>query len=809
MVSRALRSHRLVAAAAVVVVVGAWIVPSALGQDEPAPGSRRVVVVLVDRATPALFSVSTGIQNAAARGAAGLMTTANGPGVGGSAPLAWVASLSAGEAAVAPVTEDEPGTVQAGAAIESSGGGDVADLYRQRTGLPPGTSDVLYPDIGLLSRLNAEATVGASPSLLGETLRRHAVVTAAIGTSDLPGDPLRPAPILAMDAAGRVEEGTTATDVEQPGEDVPLAVDLEALQSETENALTTARFIVIDWGDVSRIDRLFVSEADRLSEVDAEGLTLADRLDRARRQSMRTLDTFLTFVTDRLRVNRDILVVLSPSPPTESREGDTSVSPIVVSGPTVAHGSLTSDTTRIDGLVSSADLAPTILRWFLLDAPDEMTGHAMQVELAELPIQDMQRRETELEEAADQRTPILFVALLLWLAAMAAVVLVTDRRLQAVERSLESQPTRGRQRAPTEPRRMSVRAARRARERRGTVRRAEEEPMVPVRAALCAAGLLPLVLLLRAVVAPASTLWGVLLLVIVVAALGFAWVSLGRRRTAAGLGAIGGVTVGLLFLLSISGSAAPAQSWAGVRYWEGRSFYGLGSILAGTVVAGTLLALGALARRTRRSPPAQLAVAGAAVLILVVLSLPAVGGTPVVGIAGLGGAAVGAVMLSDRSPSRRAWTIAAAAAAAVLVVVGGVAIAGQAAQSRPVEALIVTTPGAASATASILVRRASSASRLLFLSPWTLAILGALAAVAYAYLRPRGPLESAPKGRGLPPGDRHVQATVVALLVSAALALLTSVRGAVSAAVILMAAAALSVGGLLDRVRAPRAIKRG
>jgi hypothetical protein len=311
------------------------------------------------------------------------------------------------------------------------------------------------------------------------------------------------------------------------------------------------------------------------------------------------------------------------------------------------------------------------------------------------------------------------------------------------------------------------------------------------------------------VVAPASALWGVLLLVIVAGALGSAWAVLGRRRTAAGLGAIGGVTVGLLVLLAISGSAAPAQSWAGVRYWEGRSFHGLGSILAGTVVAGTLLALGALARRTRRSRPAQLAVAGAAVLIFIVLSLPSVGGTPVVGIAGLGGATVGTILLGDRRPSRRTWTTAAAVGAAVLVVLGGLAIAGQVAQSRPTEALIVSEPGAASAAASILVRRAAWASRLLLFSPWTLAILSALAAVAYAYLRPRGPLESAPKGRGLPPADRHVQATVVALLVAAGLALMTSVRGAVTAAVILMGAAALAVGGLIDRARAPRVIKRG
>jgi hypothetical protein len=809
-VSHAIRTSRWAAATAFAVLIGASTGHVALGQEEaPAPGSRRVVVVLVDRATLALFSISSGVQNAAARGAAALMTTANGPGAGGSAPLAWMATLSAGEAAVAPGRQDGRRTVQPGAATEPAGAGDMGDLYRQRTGLAPGTADLLYPDVGLLARLNAEPTVGASPSLLGEVLRRHGVVAAAVGTSDLPGDPFRPAPVLAMDAAGRVEEGATDTDLAEPAADVPIAVDVEALQARTEEALTTSRFIVIDWGDVSRIDRLFVSEADRLSETDAEGLSLADRLDRARRQSMRTLDSFLTFVTDHLRVNRDVLVIVSPSPPVDVREGGPAVVPIVVSGPTVAHGSLTSDTTRIDGLISSADLAPTILRWFRLAIPDEMAGHPMRVEPAELPVQDATKHQTEFAEAAEQRTPVLSVALLVWLMALAVAVALVERRLRALERSLRGRSAPVRPRPAPQPRRVSARAARKTRQRRGTVRRREEEPMTGVRAVLFAAALVPLVLLLRAVTAPAGAVWGILALLVVTGGLGFVWAAIARRRIASALGAIGGGTVALLFLLGLSGSPAPAQSWAGVRYWEGRSFFGLGSLLAGAVVAGTILALGALARRTRRSPRLQLLVAASGGLVLVLLSLPSFGGTPVVGISGLGGVVAGALLLRDRAPSRRGWVAAAAGSAAVLVVAAGFVLAAQVARSRPADALVVSAPGEAAAAASILVRTASTAARLLFFSPWTVAILASLAVLAYTLLRPRGALDPSPRGRGLPPPDRHVQVTVVALAVATALAVLTSVRGAVTAAILLMAAAVLAVGGLLDRIRAPRTVRRG
>ena len=43
-------------------------------------------------------------------------------------------------------------------------------------------------------------------------------------------------------------------------------------------------------------------------------------------------------------------------------------------------GNLTSDSTRIDGYVLSTDVAPTILVWFGLEIPEEMSGQPVRAE---------------------------------------------------------------------------------------------------------------------------------------------------------------------------------------------------------------------------------------------------------------------------------------------------------------------------------------------------------------------------------------------------------------------------------------------
>src|SRR5207302_8448594 len=158
------RSRRTAATATILLAVGlatATAVAPATLLTSPAgaagarpPVDRHVVVVILDRTTPEMMTSVGSIQSLDATGASGLMSTTNGPGDGGLAPLAGVATLSAGAAAVAPDPATVPLAVQPGAPGALTRFGPTGDLYRTRTGRQP-SGAIVYPDAAMLSRFNA------------------------------------------------------------------------------------------------------------------------------------------------------------------------------------------------------------------------------------------------------------------------------------------------------------------------------------------------------------------------------------------------------------------------------------------------------------------------------------------------------------------------------------------------------------------------------------------------------------------------------------------------------------------------------
>lgn len=70
-----------------------------------------------------------------------------------------------------------------------------------------------------------------------------------------------------------------------------------------------------------------------------------------------------------------LVIVFSPTPPGKAWH----LEPVVVAGPGVAHGRLTSPSTRRVGLVALTDVAPTVLAALGRSVPDGMIGRAMRV----------------------------------------------------------------------------------------------------------------------------------------------------------------------------------------------------------------------------------------------------------------------------------------------------------------------------------------------------------------------------------------------------------------------------------------------
>src|SRR5439155_17513355 len=130
-----------------------------------------------------------------------------------------------------------------------------------------------------------------------------------------------------------------------------------------------------------------------------------------------------------------------PSPSADDAARGLDVGPIVVAGGGVGHGTLSSDTTGRDGLVSNIDLAPSILGWFGVPVPPQMSGHAFTVHPAPFPLSSALADFRHFSRAARQSDAVLGAALGLWLVAIGLGTLAIERRLRALARSLAASAT--------------------------------------------------------------------------------------------------------------------------------------------------------------------------------------------------------------------------------------------------------------------------------------------------------------------------------------------------------------------------------
>jgi hypothetical protein len=119
-------------------------------------------------------------------------------------------------------------------------------------------------------------------------------------------------------------------------------------------------------------------------------------------------------------VGDDLLIAIERPPPEE--DGDQLT--IGVAGAGFEDGTLTSDSTRIDGLVLSTDLAPTILARLGIATPDAMTGSEIRA-IGEADPARLATLEDRIAEIGDRRGSVIGITLMIWaaLAALAAAIL--------------------------------------------------------------------------------------------------------------------------------------------------------------------------------------------------------------------------------------------------------------------------------------------------------------------------------------------------------------------------------------------------
>ena len=243
------------------------------------------------------------------------------------------------------------------------GGGEASAAYLQRTGREA-TGEVVHLGVARLQRRNDrllyETEIGALGSALAEAGRTSAVIANA---DEGPGaDPRllhREAALAVMTAEGQVAGGVVGPELVVDDLIAPygLRVAGDVATAAFDEAWDAHDVVLLEMSDLERAETFAPNATPEAAEAaEARAIAAADEL--------------LAHALEAVDLERDLVLVLGPTTPS-SRAGLTVAA---IAGRGIEPGDARSATTRRDRYVTLPDVAPTVLHFFDIDTPDEMTG---------------------------------------------------------------------------------------------------------------------------------------------------------------------------------------------------------------------------------------------------------------------------------------------------------------------------------------------------------------------------------------------------------------------------------------------------
>lgn len=320
----------------------------------------KVVLVIADylSLTDLLEGSHPGISKLVSQGAVGLISSGS-PGTRSDSAYAttsagagsWGGSSIARAFSGSEILKDEPDS--------------AVTVFERRTGkhLSPG---IVQLEMGPLLMDDKDRPSIAMPCALGDTLHAAGKKTAAFGNSDLFENQRRKAAVIASTSVGSVDIGDVSSRILRPERFSPVGfmTDSARLAADVDSALASADFIVVDFGDTTRVELMREQLSKRAYA-------------KHRQNAIKNLDAFLSRILN--GKSKDATVMLaSIAPPRRMYEDPKRLGPIVIRRPDGKFSSATSSTTRTIGLVSMFDIAPTVLSDLGVDKPGTMIGSSIE-----------------------------------------------------------------------------------------------------------------------------------------------------------------------------------------------------------------------------------------------------------------------------------------------------------------------------------------------------------------------------------------------------------------------------------------------
>ncbi|MCK4261161.1 MAG: hypothetical protein KAX49_19460 [Halanaerobiales bacterium] len=206
---------------------------------------------------------------------------------------------------------------------------------------------------------------GAVSGMLGELLKVNNYKVAVYGNMDYGTEENRKVMTIVMDNNSHLFYGDVTKNVLLKDSIFPgnWRTDYQKMTELFLEGYDKYDLIVLEVGDLARIKRGLKEEILTKDEEEFLMQVTFERIDR-----------LLGMVKARLNLTQDRLMVVAPTPDSSEIRIGAKLSWVLLTGINYEMGVLKTGTTRRPGLVTISDLAPTVLEYFQIPTPTEMTG---------------------------------------------------------------------------------------------------------------------------------------------------------------------------------------------------------------------------------------------------------------------------------------------------------------------------------------------------------------------------------------------------------------------------------------------------
>lgn len=296
-------------------------------------------------------------------------------------------------------------------------------LYKKRVGdIKKGQYEIGNTEINRILKENEIDSYGSKVGALGDNIHKAGLKTSAFGNSDTDELSLRLGSLIAMDSRGLIDygdlDGLSLKDDSYP---YGIKTDYEKLLKEIEDVRDKASLIVVDTGDLKRLD-LYSSY-------------LNDTTFNSHRENM--LDSIDKFI-EKLNQSADeqsLFIVVSPTTESE-RIKSSKLSPIIMwQKNEMVSGILNSSTTRREGIVTNLDIAPTIANF--LDIPtDNFVGNNIGIKKSDDNMEFIKKLDEKTNLVSVLRSPFLklYNIFSILVIVVSALFLILNKKIKKIYR---------------------------------------------------------------------------------------------------------------------------------------------------------------------------------------------------------------------------------------------------------------------------------------------------------------------------------------------------------------------------------------